>query len=161
MTDVHMDFGFMAHFKVRLIRIGMMVLTTLSDDDRFTLERYEHFRAAAEAVAVAFAGVPAVKRVALFGSVASTPRIESDHRRRGRFHEPKDVDLAVWLDGEVDLNQLRVLSARAVNQLWEQNEIGVAHHQVDVFLLDAKGKYLGRLCHFKATGSPSTAGSRC
>ena len=120
----------------------------MSDDDRLTLERYEHFRAAAEAVASAFADVPAVKRVALFGSVASTPRIESDRRRRGRFHEPKDVDLAVWLDGEVDLNRLRVLSARAVSQLWEQNEIGVAHHQVDVFLLDAKGKYLGRLCHF-------------
>jgi hypothetical protein len=35
-----------------------------------------------------------------------------------------------------------------VNQLWEEKEIGVAHHQVDVFLLDAAGTYLGRLCCF-------------
>lgn len=35
-----------------------------------------------------------------------------------------------------------------MNQLWHEREIGVAHHQVDVFLLDASGKYLGRLCRF-------------
>jgi predicted nucleotidyltransferase len=119
-----------------------------NDDDRFTLKRYDDFRAAAESVAVAFEGVPAVKRVALFGSVASTPRIEPGRRRRGHLHEPKDVDLAVWLGDVVDLDRLRVMSARAVNQLFEENEIGVAHHQVDVFLLDASGRYLGRLCHF-------------
>jgi hypothetical protein len=27
-------------------------------------------------------------------------------------------------------------------------EIGVAHHQVDIFLLDVTGTSLGRLCHF-------------
>ena len=120
----------------------------LSEDDRYTLRRYDEFRAAAAYVCRAFAAVPAVIRVALFGSVASSPRIESTRRRRGHIHEPKDVDLAVWLDGPVDLNQLRVLCGRAVNQLWHEKEIGVAHHQVDVFLLDATSKYLGRLCHF-------------
>ena len=30
----------------------------------------------------------------------------------------------------------------------EEKEVGVAHHQVDVFLLNAAGKYLGRLCRF-------------
>ncbi len=120
----------------------------LREDDRYTLRRYEEFRAAAAYVSGAFAPVPAVIRVVLFGSVASPPRVEATRRRRDQIHEPKDVDLAVWLDGPVDLNQLRVLCGRAVHQLWHEKEMGVAHHQVDVFLLDATGKYLGRLCHF-------------
>jgi predicted nucleotidyltransferase len=120
----------------------------LNDDDRYTLRRCEDFRAAAGHVAEAFARVPTVRRVALFGSVASRPRLESGRWRRGNLHESNDVDLAVWLDGMVDLDHLRKLSAQALNRLWHDDEVGVAHHQVDIFLLDATGKYLGRLCHF-------------
>lgn len=120
----------------------------LTEDDRYTLRRYDEFRAAAEYVSGAFAAVPGVIRVALFGSVTSSPRVEAMGRRRGRIHEPKDVDLAVWLDGLADLDRLRVLCGRAVNHLWDEQEMGVAHHQADVFLLDVTGKYLGRLCHF-------------
>src|SRR6266508_635004 len=89
-----------------------------------------------------WASHPAVIRIALFGSVASEPRRESDRRRRGLVHEPKDVDLAVWLDRVGDLDDLRRLSARALQRLWHEKEFGVAHHQVDIFLLDAKGKYV-------------------
>ena len=122
----------------------------LNEDDRYTLMRYAHFRAAAEYVAAAFSGIPTVSRVALFGSVSSSPGMEPGRARarRGHLHEPKDVDLAVWLDDATGLERLRVLRSRAVNQLWDEKEIGVAHHQVDVFLLDAAGKYLGRLCCF-------------
>jgi predicted nucleotidyltransferase len=120
----------------------------LNDDDRYTLRRYEDFRAAAGYVAEAFARVLTVRRVALFGSVASPPRLESGRGRRGHLHEPKDVDLAVWLDDVVDLNSLRKLSAQALDRLWHDKEMGVAHHQVDVFLLDPTDHYLGRLCHF-------------
>ena len=120
----------------------------LGGDERYTLIRYQHFREAAARVAAAFVGVPAVTRVALFGSVASSPSIESRYRRRGRLHEPKDVGLAVWLDGVTDLDALRKLTAQALNRLWQDKEMGVAHHQVDIFLLAGTGKSLGRLCHF-------------
>jgi hypothetical protein len=120
----------------------------LKDDDRYTLRRYEDFRAAAGHVAEAFARVRTVRRVALIGSIASQSRIESGRRRRGYLHEPKDVDLAVWLDDVTDLDGLRKLSAQALNRLWHDKEVGVAHHQVDVFLLDATDRYLGRLCRF-------------
>jgi predicted nucleotidyltransferase len=120
----------------------------LGGDERYTLIRYQHFREAAARVAAAFGRVPAVARVALFGSVASSPSIESRYGRRGHFHEPKDVDLAVWVDGVTDLDVLRKLTAQALNRLWQEMEIGVAHHQVDIFLLDVTGEYLGRLCHF-------------
>lgn len=135
----------------------------LSEDDRYTVRRYEEFRAAAAYVCGAFAAVPAVIRVALFGSVASPPRIEATRRWPSQIHVPKDVDLAVWLDGPADLNQLRVLCGRAVHQLWQEKEMGVAHHQVDVFLLDATGKYLGRLCHFNQCPQhrPQCQAERC
>ena len=120
----------------------------LDDNDHYMVRRYADFRAAADYVAEAFTHVSAVRRVALFGSVASTPRIESAGRRRGYLHEPKDVDLAIWLDDEVNLDGLRKVSAQAVNRLWHDKEVGVAHHQIDTFLLDTNGRYLGRLCHF-------------
>ncbi|MEO7273831.1 MAG: hypothetical protein ABI211_17675 [Vicinamibacterales bacterium] len=122
----------------------------LNEDDRYTLMRYAHFRAAAEYIAAAFAAIPTVSRVALFGSIASSPTTECTHARarRSHFHEPKDVDIAVWLDAPTELERLRLLRSHAVNQLWEERAVGVAHHQVDVFLLDATGTYLGRLCCF-------------
>ena len=124
--------------------------TRIPEVDRFILARYAHFREAAEYVAAAFARLHSVRRVALFGSVASSPRSESRReRRRGpMIHEPKDVDVAVWIDHADDLDRLRVLRSRAVTELWNDKEVGVAHHQVDVFLVDAAGTYLGRLCCF-------------
>jgi hypothetical protein len=120
---------------------------TETNEDYDTLKRYEAFREAAAYVSAAFEIVPAVRRVALIGSVAAAPRI-APRRKRGQLHDPKDVDLAVWLDDAVDFDGLRKLSAQALRRLWEEKGMGVAHHQVDTFLLDTKGVYLGRLCHF-------------
>jgi hypothetical protein len=120
----------------------------LNDDDRYTLRRYADFRAAADGVAEVLARVPAVRRIALFVSVASASRTETHRRRRGDLHQPKDVDLAVWLDHVVNLDGLRKLSAQALNRLWHDKGIGVAHHQIDIFVLDSSGTYLGRLCPF-------------
>lgn len=53
--------------------------------------------------------------------------------------------MAVWLDGVADLDHLRKLSAQALNRLWHDNEVGVAHHQVDIFLFDATSVSSGRL----------------
>lgn len=65
------------------------------------------------------------------------------------WHECKDVDLAVWLKDTSQVESLRRALGRAVNALLAETEIGVAHHQVDVFLLDwGSERYLGRLCHF-------------
>lgn len=129
----------------------------------YTLKRYEAFRAAADYVAVALAGQPSVTRIVLFGSIASAPTIETGRRRRGHIHEPKDVDLAVWLNPVSDLDHLRKLSAEALRQLWEKTEVGVAHHQVDIFLFDAMSKYMGRLCRFNQCPKhkPECRAQRC
>ena len=110
---------------------------------------------AAEYVARAFAGVPGVSQVVLFGSVARPGEREAPRYRplRGTgvrvLHECKDVDLAVWLS---DLTQLRALHrarSDALKLLLGGRGIGVAHHQLDVFLMEPGTDHLlGWLCHF-------------
>lgn len=126
----------------------------LEDEDGFHLRRQEQFRAAADWVAVAFAGLSMVEKVALFGSVARPLEREPPRSRRLRrqgnvLHECKDVDLAVWVTDVGDLKSLQMARARAVNDLLASTGFGVAHHQVDVFLFEpGTDRYRGRLCSF-------------
>jgi len=126
-----------------------------AEQDRLLLRRQEEFRAAADFAAAAFARLPFVERVVLFGTVAQPLRREVPRFRRFRragvalWHECKDVDLAVWLSDMSDLKTLGKVRGRALNALLDEAGIGVAHHQVDVFLFEpGSDRYLGRLCHF-------------
>jgi hypothetical protein len=94
-----------------------------------------------------------VQKIVLFGSAAmplqkKIPRFR-EYRREGVavWHECADVDLAVWLSDLDHLKSLQRARSRALSQLWETDEIGVAHHQVEIFLMD-EDQHLGRLCHF-------------
>jgi hypothetical protein len=83
-------------------------------------------------------------------SVRETPK-QRRCRQAGAllWHEAKDVDLAVWVSALDQLKALQRARARALNDLFDDLEMGVAHHQVDVFLLEpGSDRYLGRLCHF-------------
>lgn len=115
--------------------------TQIEDEDRFRLRHREAFRRAADYVAAAFARLIFVQRVVLFGSVAQPPRRDT--------HESKDVDLAVWVSEVSDLKALQRARGGALNDLLADFDMGVAHHQVDVFLFESRtDRYLGRLCHF-------------
>jgi len=127
----------------------------IEDEVRLRLRHREAFRRAADYVAAAFARLTFVQRVVLFGSVAQPPRKETPRQRRYRragarlWHESKDVDLAVWVSEVSDLKALQRARGRALNDLLVDLEMGVAHHQVDVFLFEPRTDlYLGRLCHF-------------
>lgn len=100
-------------------------------------------------MATAFAGLPEVAAVWLFGSVARP--LETQVTRRGweMLHNCKDVDLAVWVDRTDNLAGLKRARSRALSKLFDDEAVGVAHHQVDVFLLEPESdRYLGRLCSF-------------
>ncbi len=122
------------------------------------LDRKEQFHLAAEAVASAMGAIPEVKKIVLFGSVARLSEQDVAHGddkcrppRLGCFHACKDVDLAVWIDSLNPLRELQKARSRALNDLLAERDIGVAHHQVDVFLMDGgTDGYLGRLCCFTA-----------
>jgi hypothetical protein len=119
------------------------------------LQRQDQYRVAAQYVAEAFARLPWVEKVVLFGSVAN-PLTKEVPRFRGFrqagipiWHECKDADLAVWLSGLSDLKALQRTRAQALNGLLRDKNIGVAHHQVDVFIMQpGTNRYLGRLCCF-------------
>jgi hypothetical protein len=127
----------------------------IADEDALMLRRQGEFRLAAEYVAAAFAQFEAVQKIALFGSAAlrlenEIPRFRK-FRRAGQpvFDECKDVDIAVWLSDLTILRSLQKARSRALNDLFAEHEVGVAHHQVDVFLLAPEtDAYLGRLCNF-------------
>lgn len=127
----------------------------IGEQDQRLLRRWRELRTAAEAVAAALGRLPQVEKVALFGSVAKpltreVPRFR-EYRRAGieLFHECKDVDLAVWVRDLELLRSLQKARSQTLHELLAQTEIGVAHHQVDIFLLEpVTDRYLGRLCCF-------------
>jgi hypothetical protein len=127
----------------------------IDEENRLLLRRQRDYRLAAEYVAAAFAAFPSVRKVVLFGSVAvplkkEIPRFRKLRRHREAvFHECKDVDLAVWLDDLSILKSLQRARGQALNRLLAEKDAGVAHHQVDVFLLEpGTNRYLGHLCNF-------------
>lgn len=124
--------------------------TWIAEHDRYAQRRHDDFRRAALAVATAFAERPEVRAVSLFGSVARPLETFITSRRHWELlHDPKDVDLAVWIDRLDDLKGLQRARSAALNRLLETEQIGVAHHQVDVFLFEpGSDAYLGRLCGY-------------
>lgn len=124
-------------------------------ENQAMVQRQSNFRIAAEHVAKAFSTFEEVQKVVLFGSVAlplekEVPRFR-EYRRAGIaiFHECSDVDLAVWVTRLDNLNALRRIRSQSLNSLNSELGIGVAHHQVEVFLMEpTTDRYLGRLCCF-------------
>jgi hypothetical protein len=112
----------------------------IAEEDRLQLKQQRDFRVAADAAAAALASFPEVQKIALFGSVArplvrEVPRFQP-YRRLGIevLHECSDVDLAVWLTSVDRLRELGRARSQATSRLFDSVGVGVAHHQVDVFL---------------------------
>ena len=127
----------------------------IRDENQRAQKRQDDFRLAAQFVAQAFGQIAGVEKVMLFGSVACPLREEKlryrKYRRAGipMLHECKDIDLAVWLSDSDCLRALQKARSKALNKLWQEHRIGVAHHQVDVFIMEpGSDRYLGRLCTY-------------
>ncbi len=127
----------------------------IAEQNSAMLRRQNDFRLAADAVTAAWSEHPDVEAVALFGSVAvplwkEVPRFRT-YRRAGIviWHECKDLDLALWLSPGCELGALRKAKSRALNAMFNQTGVGVASHQLDIFVLaPGSDSYLGRLCDF-------------
>nr|WP_250888703.1 hypothetical protein [Mesorhizobium sp. dw_380] len=120
------------------------------------VQRQRQFRAAADVVTDAWTRFREVAAVAVIGSVAKplwkeVPRFSEFRRARIEvWHECSDLDLAVWLDSQKRLGELRRAAAFALREAFEKGTgISVADHQLDVFLIEpVSDAYLGRLCKF-------------
>jgi len=142
----------------------------IHEENQAMLHRQEQFRIAAKYVADSLSNIPEVKKVALFGSVAKPLEKEVPRFRKFRRagitirHECQDADMAVWIS---DLRRLKVIQkarSQALNNLFAERQIGVAHHQVDIFVIEPKtNRYMGRLCIFSSCpkGKDQCRVSRC
>lgn len=128
----------------------------IDDQNRLLLERQRDFRMAADVVADAWIGFAEVQAIAVIGSVAKplwkeVPRFK-EFRRKGIevYRECGDLDLALWIDSQHRLGELRRAAARALRRAFEDGVgISVVAHQLDVFLFEpGSDRYLGRLCSF-------------
>jgi len=119
------------------------------------LNRQEQFRIAAQYVADSLSSIPEVQKAVLFGSVTRPLKKEVPRFRKSRRaviairHECQDVDMAVWISDLSCLKSIQKARSRALNHLLAEKQIGVAHHQVDIFIMEPEtDRYLGRLCIF-------------
>ena len=119
------------------------------------LRRQEQCRIAAKHIAGRLSSIPEVQKVVLFGSVARSlgkevPRFHK-FRRAGvaNSHECQDIDMAVWVSDLSRSKAIQKARSEALNSLLVDEQIGVAHHQVDIFVMEPRtDRYLGRLCIF-------------
>lgn len=128
----------------------------IEDENRVMLQLQRQFRIAADVITDAWMAYPEVQAIALIGSVSKplwkeVPRFSQFGKKGIRiWHECADRDLAVWIDRQDRLGELRRVRDLALKQAFEAG-IGtsVANHQVDVFLIEpGTDRYLGRLCKF-------------
>ena len=128
----------------------------IEDQNRYLVKHQRHFRMAADVVTDAWAAFPEVAAVAVIGSVAvalwkEVPRFR-EFRRQGIevWHECSDLDLALWIDSQHRLGELRRAAATALRTAFEAGAgVSVVSQQLDVFLIEpGSDRYLGRLCYF-------------
>lgn len=72
-----------------------------------------------------------VRRIALLGSLATPKPV------------PKDADVLVTLDADIDLAPLATVARRL------KGRAGAINLGADIFLCDAEGRYFGRVCGFR------------
>jgi len=120
--------------------------------NRRMLQLQRQFRVAADTVADAWATFPEVQAVAVIGSVAKPlwKEVPRFNRRIEIWHECGDLDLALWLDSQERLGELRRAASHALRQAYELGTgAGVVTEQLDTFLFAPDSdEYLGRLCRY-------------
>lgn len=128
----------------------------IEQQNRYLLRQQREFRMAADVVADALAAIAEVQAVAVIGSVAQKlwkeiPRFSEFRRARIEvWHECADLDLAVWLDSQDRLDQMRRALAQSLTAAFKAGKgVSVPGNRVDVFLFEpGSDRYLGRLCRY-------------
>ena len=139
-------------------------------ENKSMIAQQRQFQRAAEYIAEEFSKMEEVQRVAAFGSITAPLEFEVPRFRKFRRagvairHECKDMDIAVWLSRTDNLRALQFARSNALKRLREQEDLNVAHHQVDVFIIEpGTNRYLGNLCNFAKCpkGKPECAVEGC
>lgn len=80
------------------------------------------------------AAMPGIKRIAIIGSLTTSKT------------NPRDADILVTVEDDVDLTALAAASRRLKGSAQSKNK------GADVFLANPSGQYIGRICHWRECG---------
>lgn len=128
----------------------------IAENNDHMIRRQHEFRMAADVVTRCWLQFAEVQAIAVIGSVAKplwkeVPRFSEFRKERIEiWYECRDLDLALWIDSQHRLGELRRARDRALRDAFESGVgISVVNHQLDVFLFEPQSdRYLGRLCWF-------------
>ncbi len=133
----------------------------IADQDPLMLRRQRLFRWAAESIARAMSEVAEVKKVAALAP--SRSRLGGSSRGSGSIANAglrcstnaPILTSPVWMTGFENLKNLKRAMNRGLSSVQNTPYGGVANHQVDVHLFEARsGVYRGRLCYFGECPKP-------
>lgn len=130
--------------------------SAIERQNQYLLRQQREFRMAADVVTDALMDFPEVRAVAVIGSVAQKlwkeiPRFSEFRRARIEvWHECSDLDLALWLDAQDRLEEMRRALAQSLTAAFKAGKgVSVPSNRVDVFLFEpGSDRYLGRLCRY-------------
>ncbi|WP_022729107.1 hypothetical protein [Fodinicurvata sediminis] len=133
-----------------------MKKAVIDEQNRHLIRQQELFRKAADVVVRAWKPFEEVQAIAVVGSVAGplwkeVPRFREFRRARIEvWHECGDLDIALWLDSQDRLEDLRRAKDRCLREANESGEdVSTPGNLVDTFLFEPEsGRYLGRLCRY-------------
>lgn len=133
-----------------------MKRAAIDEQNRYLIRQQELFRKAADVVVRAWRPFEEVQAIAVVGSVAGplwkeVPRFREFRRAKIEvWHECSDLDIALWLDSQERLEDLRRARDRCLREANEAGEdVSAPGHLVDTFLFEpGSGRYLGRLCSY-------------
>jgi len=126
-----------------------------SEENKRSLMKYKGYVYAATELAKRLTEFSEVQRITLFGSLAKPPYKEphpysKSLREKGVtvFHQPHDIDLAVWLSSLENIRSMRQTCNTVANEVMKKAP-GLSCNAIELFVFDAQSnQYLGRICYF-------------
>src|SRR5712691_8579830 len=110
----------------------------IAEENRRMVRRQYEFRLAADVVTKAWTVFPEVEAIAVIGAVSKAlwkemPRFREFREQRIEiWHECGDLDLALWIDSQHRLGELRRAADHALRTAYELGTAaGVVGHQLD------------------------------
>jgi len=124
------------------------------DENKYRLKIYDDIKIAANYLIVEFNKDKNVEKIKIIGSISRplSKEIVKSGKYKGKllYHNCKDLDLLIWFSNLNELEKLRKSRFIALNKLLDEKKIGIAHHQIEIFIVDSlTDKYVGRFCFYK------------
>jgi len=122
-----------------------------ADANQHPLRRYRDYIGIATLLAERLGTFQAVRKIALFGSLAQPPRREPHPKKEGvlRLHFPENIDLAICVSSLENLERFRRVRSTLLPKICDKR-IKVAEIPIEMHLFSSQtSEYLGNVCRHR------------